>query len=247
MADTKAACVVGLDPRSAANLVRSTAGLAARIKAKREGKEVTFVCEPPSPGALLRLMALGARPGESVEFSAEGPDAGEAIGRVEKAFSGEEPPPAGAELERALRWWVAVFADPAPSEERRAKIREMVDDHLQHVLDHDRLWTGKKDGRRAAKDRWVYANKTAGREYVEVYRTHPISGPYTEEYTLEAGEGRQFNAEPHAFMSIWRPNDAGSLEKRREKKVKTLCEKLPRFLSRELDVPYDELLERWFA
>lgn len=134
--------VDALDPRSAAHLVRWTAGLQARIKARmvneageRVGEETAFVCAPPSPGAFLRLAALRVRPCERVEITAEGPDAQEAIRRVEKALSSEEQaPPVDVELERALRWWVAVCADPNPSEEMQVKIRELVDDHIQHAI-----------------------------------------------------------------------------------------------------------------
>lgn len=96
--------VDSLEPRSAANLVSWTAGLEARIKVRAGDQETAFVCDPPSPGAFLRLVALGGvRPGERIEITAEGPDAEEAIRRAEKASTREEPPQVEAELERALR------------------------------------------------------------------------------------------------------------------------------------------------
>ncbi len=160
-----------LDPRSAAHLVRWTAGLRARITARRVnrtgeriGEETAFVCDPPSPGALLRLIGLGVQPGERVVISAEGPDAGEAIRRAKGVLSRDPPmpgaqeafrvwwdakmregmPPVDAELERALCWWVAATTVANPSEEMQAEMRELAEDHVRHAIYHERLWAGEE-------------------------------------------------------------------------------------------------------
>lgn len=63
----------GLHARSSAHLIRWTAGLDARLTITSRKKRLTFTCNPPSPGNFYRLSAMGVRPGETVEISAEGP------------------------------------------------------------------------------------------------------------------------------------------------------------------------------
>jgi phosphotransferase system HPr-like phosphotransfer protein len=98
----------GLHTRSAALLVRWTAGLDARLKIRiRGGEGVAFRCDPPAPGAFVWLCGMGVRPGETLEISAEGPDAERALYGARRALQ-EEPPPSPRrspeEYERLLRW-----------------------------------------------------------------------------------------------------------------------------------------------
>ncbi len=113
----------GLHARSAAFLVRWTAGLDARIEVRRLDPKkkllLTFACSPASTGNFLLLSSLGVPEGERLKFTARGPDAKAAAFGIRQALREEPPitlPPAeltDADKEK-LRAWAARILEGAP-------------------------------------------------------------------------------------------------------------------------------------
>jgi len=136
--------VRGLPAESATQLIRWTAHLNCRITVRRSNGDRTasFVCEPPSPGGFVRLCGLAARPGETLEITAEGPDAAEAIRKACAALAGEKGTPAvDANLDAALRGWIDVLSWFERVSGRFTKEqRELMEEHLMHANWCDKQW-----------------------------------------------------------------------------------------------------------
>ena len=100
----------GLHTRSAALVIRWTAGLDAHVTVERldghqAGKGMSFACKPPSTGSFILLSSMGVRPGERLKFTARGPDARAALYGIKRALE-EEPPPNNEQ--RLVEWWGRV-------------------------------------------------------------------------------------------------------------------------------------------
>ena len=150
----------GFHTRSAAFLVRWTAGLDATLEVVAPRGTATLDCRPRNATNLIKLCTLGVRPGETVRITAKGRDALLAIYGASRALE-EEPPPVGPvsswtnldrlrveewvrRLERGmppdealaeeLLWWLKVTSKPHRSP---AELAEM-DRRMQVMLTNGR-------------------------------------------------------------------------------------------------------------